>query len=125
MMSYITKDEFDLASAQYPPNAFVKFIYRHFSKAEAYRPFQLGNLLLYILISLFAAGFTATVAEWPRPLIATVTFVYAILLAVIVISISIAYSINNSRLKKIIKLLGITAEEYNELVEYYYPKDYK
>lgn len=121
----ITKGRFDEASAMYPPNAYTRFIYDHFSKGTTREGLLLGNLALYILGGLFAVGFIGTVANAPRALIGTVTYAYAVILTIVVLCIFIAYIMNNNRLKNIIEELGITAEEYNELVELYYPKKYK
>lgn len=121
MEPIITKGRFDEASAMYPPNAYTKFIYNHFSKSGIQEGFKIGDVVFYLLAASFITGFVATVIDGPRTIIAAVTYFYVCLLILIVPAIFIAFIMNRNRIKNIIEELGITDEEYNTLLDIYYP----
>ncbi|HUW89611.1 MAG TPA: hypothetical protein VMV43_03755 [Candidatus Nanopelagicaceae bacterium] len=69
---------------------------------------------------MFLTGMLGTIMKWPRAVIATVTWIYMVLLTVLVFSLLAAVWMNNARIKKIAKKLGISLEDYNKLAEKYY-----
>jgi hypothetical protein len=116
----ITLEEFIEAYNTYLPNGWTRFAFKYFSKSTEAKNMKPSRTVVGILISLFLVGFFATVFKLPRAIIAPVTITYSILLAVLVIFLLIAVWMNNARIKKIAKLLGVTLQEYNWLADKYF-----
>jgi hypothetical protein len=116
----ITKKQFDAAYNKYLPSGWIKFAYKYFSKETEKKNMSLKNNLTFILLGLFLIGFFGTAFKAPIALIGTVTITYSILLTILVLYLFSAVILNNFRLKKIIKSLGITKEQYNYLVRKFY-----
>lgn len=116
----ITEEEFWVAYNNHLPNGWIKFAYRYFSNETLNKDIVLNNVILYILIGLFGIGFIGTMVGIPRSIIGTVTIAYSIILASLVLYLFSAVKLNNIRINKIRKELGgISADEYNKLVEMY------
>lgn len=121
-MSYkqITKRQFDAAYNQYLPSGWIKFAYKYFSKETEKKDMSLRNHLTFLLLALFFLGFFGTVFNAPLPFIKVVTIWYSILLAILVLYLLSAVLLNNSRLNRVKKILGVTKEQYNYLVNKFY-----
>ena len=121
-MSYkdITRKEFMDAYNQFKPNWWIRFAFKYFSKSTEKRNMKLSNWFVGSLLGLFLVGFFATVAKLPRAIIAPVTYTYCIALAILVIFLLIAVWMNNLRLKKVMKVLGVTIWEYNQLADRFF-----
>jgi hypothetical protein len=117
----IPKTEFDEAYNQHLPKRWIKWAYKYFSKSTEKKDMKPSRVIVGILISLFLVGFFATAFKLPRVLIAWVTFGYVALLTVLVLFLFAAVFANNSRLKKVMKILGVNKVEYNKLADKYYP----
>jgi hypothetical protein len=116
----ITKEQFDLAYSEYPPNGFIQFAFRYFSKSTKKEDSWLSKMSVGLLISIFLLGFIGTAFGFNRGLIGTVTYVFTGLLAVLVINLFAAVLMNNWRVRKICKKLGgISKYDYNFLVGKY------
>lgn len=120
-MKEISKEEFEKIYDKYPPSAFVKFIYKYFSQCTEQKDLKLSQITSWILIGLFVVGFIGTIFELSRTLIGIATLIYSGILVVLVLSTFIAAKLNDIRLNKISKELGISKEEYNNIVEKFYP----
>jgi hypothetical protein len=116
----ITKKQFDAAYDVHLPNSWVKFAYKYFSKETEKKDMSLRNYLVGILLGLFLLGFFGTVFNASYAFIGTATIAYSILLSILVLYLFSAVFLNNRRLKKVMKILGVTKEEYNWLVNKYY-----
>lgn len=116
----ITKKRFDTAYNKHLPNKWVKFAYKYFSKETEMKDMSLRNNLTIILMTLFFMGFFGTVFNLPHALIGIFTIPYGIILAVLVLYLFSAVILNNLRLKKVAKILGVTKQEYNKLAGKYY-----
>ena len=117
----ITRAEFDKASDAYPPNAFVKFAYKYFSKSTEKGDMKVSRIFSWVLIGCFLAGFIATVLKLSWTMVAIPTFAVAGLLVLIAIIIGGAAFMNNARLRKVMKKLNVNKWEYAQLVERFYP----
>jgi len=117
----ITKEEFDNAYNKYLPNKFIIFAYKYFSKTTEKKDMWLNSIIVYILIALFLGGFVATIIDKSNDFIKIFTILYAIILTTLCGGITTAMLMNNWRIRKIRKFLGITKWEYNNLVDKYYP----
>jgi len=116
----ITKKQFDGAYNQHLPNKWIKFAYKYFSKETEMKDMSLRNNLTIILMSLFFLGFFGTAFNLSHALIGAVAIPYGIILSVLVLYLFSAVILNNLRLKKVAKILGVTKQEYNTLVRKYY-----
>jgi len=121
-MSYkqITKRQFDAAYNQYLPSGWIKFAYKYFSKETEKKDMSLRNHLTFFLLGLFLLGFFGTVLEAAPVFIGTVTITYSIVLSILVLYLLSAVLLNNRRLKKVMKILGVSKSEYNWLADKYY-----
>lgn len=111
----ITKKQFDAASNKFPASKWIKFAYDNFSKNP--EKMKLKNTLVYTFLSLFLVGFIGTVLNLSPKLIMIITLIYTGVLVILGLYLFTAAILNTIRLKKIIKELGITVEEYNKLLE--------
>jgi hypothetical protein len=116
----ITKTQFDAAYNKHLPNGWIKFAFKYFSKETEKKDMSLRNNLTFILLGFFLVGFFGTVFNATRILIGAATIVYLIILSILVLYLFSAVIMNNLRIKKIIKILGVNKQEYNTLVNKYY-----
>jgi cobalamin biosynthesis protein CobD/CbiB len=116
----ITKKEFDAAYDQHLPKAWIRFAFKYFSKSTEKKNMKPNKTIVGVLISLFLVGFFATAFKLPRAIIATVTYAYMVLLTILVFFLLAAVWANNFRLKKVMKILGVSKTEYNKLADKYY-----
>jgi len=116
----ITKKQFDTAYNQHLPSGWIRFAYKYFSKETEKKDMSLRNHLTFILLGLFLLGFFGTVFEASRAFIGTATIIYSILLSILVLYLLSAVLLNNRRLKRVMKVLGVSKSEYNWLADKYY-----
>ncbi len=116
----ITKEQFDNAYNKYLPNKFIIFAYKYFSKTTEKKDIWLNNIIVYILIFLFLGGFIGTIIDKSDDFIKLFTFPYAIIFTILCSGITAAMLMNNWRIRKICKKLGVNKWEYNNLVDKYY-----
>lgn len=114
-----TKEEGIKAYENHPAARWIKFAFKYFSKSTEKENMKPGKAIVGILLSLFLVGFIATVANLPRAVIAIATISYSIILAILVLFLLAAVTVNNRRIKKVIKELGCTIEEWNRFVDAY------
>jgi len=119
MWTNITKEQFDAACNKHLPSAWIKFAYKYFSKETEKKDMKLNKVIWYVLGVLFAIGFFGTAFHMPHFLIGLVTIPYAIILSVLVLYLFSAVKLNNLRLNKIAKELGVSNEEYDKLAMKY------
>lgn len=112
----ITIEQFIDAYNTYPPNGWIRFAFKYFSKSTERKNLKLSRWLVGLLLGLFGIGFLGTILNLSRAIIGSVTIGFSVLLALLVIYLLIAVWMNNRRIKKIAKLLGVTLQEYNLLV---------
>lgn len=113
----ITKEQFDKACKKYPPNKWITFAYKYFSKSTEKSDLALKNSIVLIFIALFSIGFFGTVFNASKKMIMISTIIYSILLGTLVLYLFSAAFMNYFRLMKICKELGVNRKEYDKLVE--------
>ena len=118
----ITKEQFDSTTNKHLPSGWVKLAFKYFSNTTESNDLSVKRSVIGLLSGLFFIGFMGTVLNVSRILIMIPTLIYMVLLSSLVIYISSAVILNNIRLKKIMNELGITKEEYNQLINKYYPE---
>ena len=122
MVNYkkITKKQFDAAYNQHLPSLWIRFAYRFFSKETEKKDMSLRNHLTFLLLGLFLMGFFGTAFKAAPAFIGTVTWIYGIVLSTLVLYLLSAVLLNNRRLKKAMKILGVNKSQWNYLVDKYY-----
>ena len=120
-ISKITKQEFDLAYNKFQPNLWTKLSFRYFSTNTEKSDMKVRKSLQWVMIALFLVGFVSTVIGLPRPIIAFATITYSLVLLALGIFMGMGALMNNMRIKKISKVLGVTKWEYQALVDLFYP----
>lgn len=121
-MNKILKSEFDAAYNAHLPSGWIRFAYKYFSKETEKKDMSLRNHITFGLLALFLLGFFGTVFGASHAFIGVVTIWYAIALAVLVFYLLSAVLLNNRRLKRVMKILGVSKSEYNKLADKYYKK---
>jgi hypothetical protein len=118
-MTEISKEEFLSVYNKYPPNKWVKFAYKHFSKESENKPWSIQTWVLSVLLGSYLIGFIAVAFDMPIEYALIPTEIYTGTLFTIVTYLFSAVFLNNRRIKKIYKELGITEYEYYKLVKMY------
>ena len=120
-ISTITKEQFDLAYNKFQPNAWVKFAFKYFSRSTEKENFSVKKAVVTVLLILFGVGFLATVIGLPHNVIAIPVLTYTGILVALSILMGGAALMNNLRIKKVQKALGINIWQYEALVNMFYP----
>jgi glucan phosphoethanolaminetransferase (alkaline phosphatase superfamily) len=81
---------------------------------------MLKNTIAYILGSLFTFGLLGTIFNVSTALIKAALIPYSVILVTLVLYLFSAVILNNIRINKIKKELGINSDEYDALVSKYY-----
>jgi len=116
----ISKEQFDIAYDNHLPSGWIKFAYKYFSKETERKDMSVKNTVVYTLGGLFLLGMIATILNLSNKIIGVFVIPYSILLAILVLYLFSAVFLNNWRIRKIRKELGITKWEYDALVSAYY-----
>ena len=117
----ISKEQFDLAYGHHDPSKWISIAYKYFSTSSEAKNLYVKKDIVYFLLGLFVLGFLGTVFNVGKFLIAMVVYPYCFVLAALVLYLFSAVILNNIRIGKIKKELGINSDEYDALVSVYYP----
>ncbi len=127
-MSEITKERFLSVYNGHPPSRFVVFIYKHFSKSGTNKDLvpkvKIAKIVAWVLGIAFLLGFIGTVVsdlsgKSLRTFIAVPTYIFAVTLLIVGLSMFSARSANNIRIRIIANLLNVSLVEYNKLADKY------
>ena len=118
-MSDISKEQFLAVYNKYQPNKWTKFAFRYFSANTKSQDKWLNSIVEIVEGSLFLTGFVATIFNASKLFIKLVFFPFCLILVSLTILMLGAFIMNNLRIRKIRKTLGITQSEYNWLVDLY------
>jgi hypothetical protein len=119
-ISKITKEEFDAVYNKYPANKWTKVVFRYFSTNTLPQDMFVKNTMKYTLIGLFLIGLIGTILSLPRLLIGIATLTFTGILVLLAILMFSAFIMNNSRINKIRKELGLTRVEYGICSKQFY-----
>jgi hypothetical protein len=120
ILDRISKEQFDIAYDNHKPSGWIKFAYKYFSTETEKKDFGVKKIVVGVLGGLFGLGMLAAILNLSDKIIRIFVIPYSILLAVLVLYLFSAILLNNWRIKKIRKELGITQSEYDALVSAYY-----
>jgi hypothetical protein len=116
----ISKEQFDTAYDHHLPSGWIKFAYKYFSKETERKDFGVKRTVVSVLGGLFVLGMISAILNLSDKITGIFVIPYSILLAVLVLYLFSAVFLNNWRIRKIRKELGITQDEYDALVSVYY-----
>lgn len=116
----ITKEQFDAASNKHLPNNWVKASFRYFSTNTVSKDMFVRNIVKGTLIGLFLIGLIGTILSLPRILIGVATLTFTGILVALGVFMGGGAIMNNLRIRKIRKELGVNSDEYAALVAKYY-----
>jgi hypothetical protein len=117
----VTKRQFDAAYKKHLPSGWIRFAFKHFSKETEKEYMSLRNHLTFFLLGLLVLGWFGTAFDAAPAFIGTVTWIYMIVLSTLVLYLLSAVLLNNRRLKRVQKILGISKSQYNAYVRKFYP----
>jgi len=115
----ISKEQFMEVYDEYPPNNFIKMAFRYFSLSTAEKDSWVGKTVAIFFILLFILGLLGAILEMGGVFIGFITYTFGILLSSFVLSLFAAVFMNNYRIRKIRKKLGVSRNEYNSLASKY------
>ena|ERR1035437_5415263 len=115
----ISKQVFLAVYNSYLPNEWIKFTFKYFSTSTLPKDKKVGNIMTGVLFILFLGGFLGTVLNLNHNFIKFMVLPFAIILLLWGILKFGAFIMDNIRIKKILKLLKITEDEYDELENAY------
>jgi len=117
----ITKKQFEKVYNKYLPNNFIKFVFKHYGKDDektsSIKLKLTDKIAWYILLPMIVLGILFTAFKVPHKIIGFVAIPTSIILAVMVLVGMTGVWMNNFRIRKIAKELGLSLREYNKLVE--------
>ena len=109
----ITYREFHRVVDKYPPNRWTRLAY-------SYSSGKLSKLVSAMMMLMFSTGFIFTVAGLSKKVIGIATFIYIVILIILVLFLRVGKIMNTRRIYKIVEELGISVSEYNMLIDKYY-----
>lgn len=121
-MSKITKKEFDAASAKFPAPKWVKFGFKYFSRNTKPKDKWVKKTVTISLVVMFLFFMVAAFTEMSMSIVKYPIILYSVLIFGIAGLMLAAVLVNNARIKKIAKELGISLEDYQALAKEYYPE---
>jgi hypothetical protein len=118
-VSKITKEEFLAVYNKHLPSKWTKFVFKYFSTNSLREDLWLRKILQGILIGLFLLGFLGAMFNLYKPYMQINTLTFTGILVLIGLTMASGAILNNIRIRKIRKELGITKAEYDMLVSLY------
>lgn len=123
-MIMITKQQFDAAYNKYPASKIEEFYFKYFSINTLKEDKWVRKIIIIPLIILFFMGLIGTLVGWTNKTIAIFGVLFSAILAIWVISMFFVVIFHNLRIRKIrMELGGISKDEYNRLVDLFYPNE--
>lgn len=117
----VSKEKFDAIYNKYAPSKFLNFVYTYYNVKLKRKPTPIGTLLAVIGWVIGTLGLIIFDQLGMKEIARIFLWAY-IPFAALIISLP-AFLLNQKRIKKIAKELGVSLERYNKLVALYYPGD--
>jgi len=115
----ISEEQFLEVYNRHLPNKWTKFAFRYFSTNTFEKDRWLSKTVTGVLIALFLLGFIGTIANLSRTFMFCVLVPFCSILVGVGVLMFGGFIMNNLRIRKIRKELGITRLEYDLLVAFY------
>lgn len=115
----ISKEKFLEAYNRHLPGEWTKFVFKYFSQSTVKEDLWLKRIVQGVLLGLFGLGMLGAIFNATRLYMLLTTIPFAIILVLVVLTMSSGAIFNNLRIRKIRKDLGITKSEYEILAQLY------
>ena len=117
----VTKEQFDAAYNKYGPGKFLKFVYTYYNvkMKRPGKPLAWGTIAAVIGFCIGTIGIIVFDQLDLKPIAMKFLWAYAPFVALL-ISFP-AFWMNQFRIKRIAKKLGVSLDQYNNLVDRFYP----
>jgi len=112
----ITDKAYDKALANNLPSKWVSIAFKYFSQSTTDENMKPSKILAAVLFSLFGIGFIGTILNLNKSIIGPAIIGYSIILTSLVVFLFAAVFMNNYRLNKIVKELGVSKRQYNSYI---------
>jgi hypothetical protein len=114
----MTKEDFLAVYNRHQPNAWTRFAFMYFSQETTEEDGWLRGTIIGILVALFILGFAAVVTGW-NDVAKWLTLPFGVILFGVVIIMLGGGLMNNIRIRRISRELGISIGEYNHYANLY------
>ena len=119
LIKRVTNEKFLEAYNRHLPGKWTKFVFKYFSKSTLPQDLWLKKWAQGILLGLFGLGMLGAIFNATHTYMAITTLTFSALLILVVLIMSSGAILNNLRLRKVRKELGITRAEYEILAQLY------
>jgi hypothetical protein len=114
-----SKEEFLDVYNKHLPNKWIKFAFRYFSTSTIDKDLWLKKTMIGVMITLMLLGLLISILNLKWVFSACIVLTLAAIFLSLGTLLFGALIMNNFRIRKIRKILGITKEEYDFLVQVY------
>jgi hypothetical protein len=118
----ITKEQFDAASNKFPSTKWVKLGFKYFSKSTKPEDAYVKKTTTIVLVALFILMMIGGFVNIPMSIMIYPIIIYSVIIFGLAGYMLAAVLTNNSRIKKIAKELGVSIEQYQFLLNMFYPE---
>jgi hypothetical protein len=115
----ISKEEFLASYNRHLPGKWIKFVFRYFSQSTVKEDFWIRRIVHGVLLGLFGLGMIGAIFNATHSYMAITTFTFSSIIVLVVLSMGSGAILNNLRIRKIRKELGIVKVEYEVLARLY------
>lgn len=115
----ISKEKFLEAYNRHLPGKWTKFVFKYFSQSTLKEDLWLKRTVQGILLGLFGLGMLGAIFNATHTYMMLTTIPFGIILVLVALTMSSGAILNNLRIRKIRKELGITKAEYEILAQLY------
>ncbi len=118
-VSKITKEEFLAAYNRHLPGKWTKFVFKYFSQSTVKEDLWLKRTVQIVLMGFFGLGMLGAIFNATHTYMMITSLSFSALLVLVALIMSSGAILNNLRIRKIRKELGITKAEYEILAQLY------
>ena len=119
VLERISKEKFLESYNNHLPSNWVKFVFKYFSQSTLKEDLWLKRTVQGVLLGLLGLGMLGAIFNASHSYMMFTTIPFFIILVLIGLTMSSGAILNNLRIRKIRKELGITKAEYDILVSVY------
>ena len=112
----ITQKSFEEAYNTYKPNWWIRIAFKYFSNDTIQKDMKPSQIWVWVCFGLIVLGIILTAFKVPRPILGTISYTHIIIFIPLVLSLFVAGFMNNFRIHRIRKFLGVSKKEYYYLV---------
>lgn len=119
VLERISKEKFLEAYNRHLPGKWIKFVFKYFSQSTVKEDLWLKRIVQGVLLGLFGLGMLGAIFNATHSYMMFTTIPFGIILVLVALTMGSGAILNNLRIRKIRKELGITKSEYEILAQLY------